>query len=139
MAINIQWDHKFEVGHERIDFEHRIFLGLIRDLSVEAERNPQSPRVTRMLLEIHKYAEFHFLSEENIMLDVGYPHLVEHHRVHQRILTQLGDKIHQYQHQGVHDSAEDIVTFMFEWFALHTTAEDKRIAEFIRTETASTA
>jgi len=27
------------------------------------------------------------------------------------------------------------VTFMFEWFALHTTSEDKRIAEFIRATT----
>ena len=31
MTINIEWDEKFEVGHERIDFEQRIFLGLIRE------------------------------------------------------------------------------------------------------------
>jgi hemerythrin len=31
--IAVEWDKKFEVGHERIDFEHKIFLNLIRKAS----------------------------------------------------------------------------------------------------------
>ena len=65
MAITLAWDNKFEVGHERIDSEHRIFLSLIRDLSVEAESKAGKPRVERTLNEIYKYADFHFTSEEN--------------------------------------------------------------------------
>lgn len=130
MTINLQWDKKFDVGHERIDFEHRIFVGLIRDLSVESEQNPRGPRSERILREIYKYAEFHFISEENIMVDVGYPGLAEHQRSHGMILSQFKDMIHQYR--AGQNRAEDIVSFLFQWFALHTTTEDKRIAEYIR-------
>lgn len=35
MAISLPWDNKYEIGNERIDSEHRIFLRLLRDLSVE--------------------------------------------------------------------------------------------------------
>lgn len=129
MAIKLQWDQKFDIGHERLDFEHRIFLGLIRDLSVQADITPQDARCERILRELYKYAEFHFVSEENIMVDIGYPALAEHQQSHGRILAQFKDMIHQYR--AAQCSAHDIVTFLFQWFALHTTTEDKRISEFI--------
>lgn len=27
----LTWDHRYELGHQRIDAEHRIFLGLLSD------------------------------------------------------------------------------------------------------------
>lgn len=127
MAITLDWDSKFEIGHERIDFEHRIFLGLIRDLSVDAEA--ADGRFDRTLREILKYAEFHFVSEENIMADVAYPALAEHRSLHAMLLAQLQDKL---QRRGDRvERPDEIVDFLFQWFALHTTQEDRRIAAFI--------
>ena len=130
MAIGIKWDEKFEIGHERIDFEHRIFVGLIRDLSLEHDANPHGPRGERILRELYKYAEFHFVSEENIMADVGYPDLAEHQRSHQIILAELQNRTHQLL--AGQATADGIVAFLYQWFALHTTTEDKRIASFIQ-------
>lgn len=124
------WDQKFEVGHERIDFEHRIFLGLVRDLSQTADATGADSRFERILREIFKYADFHFYSEENIMAEVGYPQLDGHRKLHEMLLAELTDRIH-----GFRDGRETpaaIVEFLFQWFALHTTREDKAIAEFIR-------
>ncbi len=129
MAITLAWDNKFEVGHERIDSEHRIFLSLIRDLSGEAESKAGKPRVERTLNEIYKYADFHFTSEENIMADIGYPRLDEHKNTHQRLLAQFKNKRHEYQAEVL--EADAIVSFLFQWFALHTTQDDRRIAEYI--------
>ena len=129
MAITLPWDIKFEIGHERIDSEHRIFLSLIRDLSVYAETKVAKKRVERTLNEIYKYADFHFTSEENIMADFDYPHISEHHQTHKMLLAQLKNVIHDFHSES--QSAEEIVSFLFQWFALHTTQDDKRIAEFI--------
>ncbi|MCU7924131.1 MAG: hypothetical protein KZQ88_15690 [Candidatus Thiodiazotropha sp. (ex Dulcina madagascariensis)] len=60
------WDKKFELGHERIDFEHST-------ISAEAGNGSGKERILRLLAELRKYAEFHFLSEENEMLKVNYP------------------------------------------------------------------
>ncbi len=38
-------------------------------------------------------------------------------------------KIHDFERHS--RDIERIVDFIFEWFALHTTMEDKKIAEFI--------
>lgn len=129
MAINLEWDEKFEVGHERIDFEHRIFLGLIRELSHQVDQRAAEGRIRRTLSEIYKYADFHFLSEENIMADVHYPHLPEHREHHRRLLAELQDVIVQC---GSGFGMGEAVGFLFQWFALHTSQEDKRIAEYIR-------
>lgn len=130
MAITLVWDSKFEVGHERIDAEHRIFLSLIRDLSRDDEARASKARIERTLIEIHKYADFHFTSEENIMADVGYTNIDSHRQIHGMLLAQLENRIDEFRNDAVRPSA--IVSFAFEWFALHTTQEDKRLAEFVR-------
>ncbi|MCG7873734.1 MAG: hemerythrin family protein [Candidatus Thiodiazotropha lotti] len=128
--IKVEWRQEFEVGYERIDFEHRIFLGLICDASVALELGLDHQRILRHLEEIKHYALFHFISEENIMLDIDYPGLESQKNEHQILLAQLDDKIHQYRNE-VMDLAT-IVEFLFEWFALHTTQADTRLGRYIR-------
>lgn len=130
MEISLAWDSKFEIGNERIDSEHRIFLGLIRQLSIEPDRTSFGSRFERTLREVLKYAEFHFVSEENIMIDAGYPQLDEHRRSHAMLLAELADKIHIFR--AGRETPDAIVSFLFQWFAMHTSREDRRIAEFIR-------
>ncbi len=128
--IEILWDNKFSVGHDRIDHEHQVFVDLIRNVSImEESGEKQQARILRTLKEIQKYAEFHFLSEENIMLDVSYPDYDDHKREHERLLSKLKDHIFEYTHGNY--SLEALVEFLFEWFALHTTDIDKRLAKYI--------
>ncbi len=129
MPITLAWDSKFEIGHERIDSEHRIFLSLIRDLSVESDTGASKERIERTLHEIFKYADFHFTSEENIMADLAYPQLAAHKQEHKMLLAQLKNFIQRYRADL--QSPETVVDFLFQWFALHTTQEDKLIAKFI--------
>jgi hemerythrin len=128
--IKILWDTKFSVGHERIDHEHQVFLNLIRNISLmDDQDSSQHDRIFRTLKEIHKYAEFHFLSEENIMLDVSYPEYEIHKKEHEHLLAQLSDQIYAFTHEE--SRLESLVEFLFEWFAMHTTDIDKRLARYI--------
>jgi hemerythrin len=126
----IEWDNKFEIGHERIDSEHRIFLGLIKDLDRAIANGDSRDRIRRVLDEIQLYARFHFVSEENIMTDVDYPALDAHRGEHARLLSLLEDRVQSYRMDPANSGVE-IVEFMFSWFALHTTHEDKKIAGFL--------
>lgn len=127
--IDIKWDHKFEVGHERIDHEHQVFVDLIRSVSLEGERHCPKDKGMRILHEVQKYAEFHFVSEENIMLDVGYPDYPAHHEEHQGLLRRLDEEAHRYYCDEI--GLDGLANFMFEWFALHTTAADRRLTQYI--------
>ena len=127
--IEVAWNKKFEVGHERIDFEHKIFLNLIRDASRLPEVGVSRERVIRHLDEIVKYAVFHFTSEENIMFDVSYPDIENHKHEHARLIALFDERTHQYREGQI--GLDEVVAFLFEWFALHTTQVDTRLAGFI--------
>jgi hemerythrin len=129
MAIDIQWDKKFEVGHLRIDHEHQVFLDLIRNVSQASERQEPKEWCMRLLKEVKKYADFHFFSEENIMLRAGYPDYVEHQQKHVELLAILEDRVHAYATDRI--SLEAVVVFMFDWFAMHTTQTDKKLGKFL--------
>ncbi len=127
--INLQWDSKYEIGHQRIDSEHKIFLGLIAETSSEIETACNVERIRRLQNELTKYAAFHFVSEENIMEETGYPDFAEHRKMHLQLLSTLDDCSHRL-HSGVLDY-QAYVAFLFEWFAMHTSNEDKKIARFL--------
>ena len=131
-AINhkeIRWESKFEIGHERIDFEHRIFLNLIIEVSKEAHGRCNHRRIKRLLSEVAEYAKFHFVSEENIMEEINYPELESHKVLHRHLLTNLSDIAYDFNRQQVDYCG--LVNFLFEWFTKHTTLEDRKIALFI--------
>lgn len=84
----------------------------------------------RHLKEVELYARFHFISEENLMYDAGYPHIAQHKEEHHTLLTQLDDRIHEYAADEI--CMKDIGNFLFEWFAFHTTNSDKKLVQYIK-------
>jgi hemerythrin len=129
MAIDIKWSPQFEVGHERIDHEHQIFLNLIKNVSLGAEENASLEWSRRLLREVKKYTEFHFVSEENIMFRVAYPEYDAHKQEHVTLLASLDSELHAFNAGKV--DLQHIAGFLFEWFALHTTQSDKKLAKYI--------
>jgi len=127
--IDIKWDTKFAVGHERIDQEHQIFLGLIKSVSSAADDNVPKEKVLRILMEIKKYADFHFCSEENLMIDTASPEYDEHKKEHRELLARLDGQIYDYREGS--SNLNELIEFIFLWFALHTTGIDKRLATHI--------
>ena len=122
-----EWDKKYEVGNVRIDFEHQIFLDLIK--TVHLARDFPKDRQRRLLAEVEKYAEFHFLSEENMMIDTGFPDRSYHTQEHNQLLAVLKNKIYEFEYEDL--SVESTLDFLLEWFALHTSQVDKKLAEHL--------
>ena len=92
-------------------------------------RNIGCARLGRLLREVRKHADFHFLSEENIMEDAGYPGLPQQRHQHTALLSRLDEKTQQVECGS--DDFEGITGFLFEWFALHTTTEDRKLGQFL--------
>lgn len=127
--MTLQWDDRYNLGHERIDAEHHIFLDLVVEFDSLASQGASTDKVVRTLKEISKYAEFHFLSEENLMIDCKYPELGEHALLHQHLIATLDDQLHRLINRTTTPS--QVFEFLFEWFALHTSSEDKKLVSYI--------
>jgi hemerythrin len=128
--MKMTWDEKYVIGNARIDSEHQIFLDLISSFSDRVDHGASIEELSRTLLEIEKYADFHFTSEENMMEDCAYPQRAHHAQLHARLLSSLRNKRINLISEG--SSAQTVFEFLFQWFALHTSQEDKKLAKYLR-------
>ncbi len=128
--VVIQWSDAYRIGNARIDAEHQIFLGLIADFQSQRLQSAPQERLNRILQEVLKYAEFHFLSEENLMIDCGYPGLTEHRLHHMHLLSRAGVKLHEME-LGL-CTPEEVEAFLLDWFLTHTRSEDQKIVEYLQ-------
>lgn len=126
----LRWDHKFELGHARIDAEHKMFLELIVEFQESIARGDDRQRQARILNEIGKCAEFHFVSEENLMTDCAFPEREAHTRQHARLLSELNDMGWRFRSNQA--EAQDVFEFLFQWFALHITSEDRKLVGHLK-------
>ena len=126
--IHTNWDKKFESGHERIDQEHKIFYALIENASKAAESH-HSSTTRSLLVEIRKYAEFHFLSEEKLMLKTNYPDYEKHKMAHTKLLESLDGKIIEFDKETV--KLDEVAAYLFDWFTKHTLIVDKKMATYL--------
>lgn len=127
--MNIKWESWFEVGNARIDAEHRAFFEIIVSIDHDVRAGVHFTRVLRSLVELAKYTDFHFISEENMMEDHNYPDAAAHRAVHKRISAEMHQYIADIQ-RGV-DRVHELVTFLYDWFTAHTVNEDSALSRYI--------
>lgn len=131
----IVWKDEYLVGVREIDRQHLDLVKLINRLLIIHRTGDAPPLVKRLLLEIVKFAEYHFVSEENIMLITRYPGFDRQHAEHERIIQVLHERIRKYTHQE--ETVDDLLGFLVTWFIGHTTIEDRLIGDHINGGTPS--
>ncbi|MCK5679472.1 bacteriohemerythrin [bacterium] len=125
-----EWLDSYSIHNPNIDAEHQIFIKLINKLISAHNNGLDDNYCGRLSLEIQKYAEFHFVSEENFMIDIGYPLLDEHHEQHVLILEKFNVEMN-YIELGQRSYAE-FITFLVDWLTEHTLMQDKKIGNFVK-------
>ena len=120
----IPWDERYETHVEEIDLQHKYFLRLVNRLAGELLTTHDEKYSSLLVSELYRYASFHFLSEENLMFKLGYPHLERHRLLHIQVLDKLFSS-------GTSKSPKELIEFLVEWFTTHTVKEDRRIGEFV--------
>ena len=112
--MSVDWDDSLTTGIARIDAEHRVFVALIDELEQADSEGGDRDRMQRILREIHAYAVFHFIREENLMADCGYPERDRHRNEHQALLAQYANVMHEYREGRV--LVQHIVELVYSWF-----------------------
>lgn len=125
----IEWKEEYELGVEEIDFEHRIFVKIIHKIDDAVVSGKDSFFINRLLLELKKYAQFHFQSEENIMIEKKFPLILKHKAQHEHLLSQL--QLVLLKVEIGEDKIEELPHFLLNWFKNHTLEEDKKLADFL--------
>ena len=80
------WQKSYSVGNEQIDNEHKVFVEIIGRIHDAVLKEKSIDDIKRLMRELETYAVFHFVSEENIMIDSEFPELEEHKKEHEKLL-----------------------------------------------------
>ena len=127
------WQKSYSVGSEQIDNEHKVFVEIIGRIHDAVLKEKSIDDIKRLTRELETYAVFHFVSEENIMIDSEFPELEEHKKEHGKLLETLDNKIKKIISREV--NPDILVYFSVNWFVEHTTNRDLKLATHLRHNT----
>ena len=121
--MDLIWKPSYTTGNKAVDFQHQCFVDLINRISKSLLETEDEKYREKLLIELIKYAEFHFTSEENLaFLDNKIEGLHVHHKRHMELLEELC--CHTKDLMKDHYSAEEFIRFLINWFVGHTVYED---------------
>lgn len=124
------WKDSLAVGNSEIDAQHKIFIGIIEKTAKAIQAETDKHLIESLLVELLKFAEFHFCSEENMMMELGYPGLTDHRKEHERALTELRRRLFALNYDYI--DFYNLESFLMQWFIDHSTGDDARLAEFLK-------
>lgn len=126
----IHWEKALELNNDLIDTQHRILVLLCRKLDMAIKTKQSEQTIRWVMLELKKFTEFHFVSEENLMHEIGYPAVDDHALIHADLLMQLDMMLAKIAHHK--EFPEDLLYFLNKWLAQHVVQDDLKIAEFAK-------
>jgi len=121
--MQLYWVPEFEIGNEYVDLQHRYFLDLIMRIVKNFKETGDAYYKRRLMVELQKYAEFHFVSEENIAVSIGLSGVDAHHKIHIQVLDDLNHYAKNLD-SGL-KTIDEFLEFITDWFLVHTQHEDR--------------
>ncbi len=122
----IHWDRTYETGQPLIDAEHRLLVMLFRKLDVAVKLKLSGITIARIVVEVQRFVEFHFTSEENLMVETEYPGLDAHRAAHRGLLAEFKKMTANLAFHR--EYPEDLLYFMVNWLIGHIAKEDQKVA-----------
>jgi len=103
---------------------------LFRKLDVAIKSHASDAVLRPIFLEVKKFVEFHFISEENIMRETGYPALEAHQKLHHELLLELNSMIAAIPSRR--EYPEDLLYFLGNWLINHIAEHDQLVAGHVQ-------
>ena len=127
--MEFEWQLDYETGNEYVDLQHRYFLDLIKRVGINFNETNDAVYKEKLIIELRKYADFHFTSEENIATSCNLPGVSGHHQRHIELLEEFNHHAADLN-KGL-KAADDFLDFLTDWLIGHTIYEDKKLFKAI--------
>ena len=127
------WDNSLALGIPVIDDQHRHLLRSINKLSALFQENAEIANhfFAESLYEAAEYLQFHFNTEEKIMILMKYDGLIDHKNEHECLMRILLAETASISNNRCLISC-DFSSFLKDQALSHITIHDKMMAEYIK-------
>jgi hemerythrin len=127
--MDLEWQSDYETGNEYVDLQHRYFVDLIKRVGINFSETNDAAYKEKLILELRKYADFHFTSEENIATSCNLQGVSSHHQRHLELLEEFNH--HAEDLNKGSKKADEFLEFLTDWLIGHTIYEDKKLFKAI--------
>lgn len=126
----VEWTESMSVGNHHIDEQHQILIDTINQLA-SAESQNDRPVLAMIVDELIAYAAFHFHFEEQLMQEVGFPHVDAHRQEHHMFTTWVSEVRDEFIHLRRDQLGIRILNFLRDWLRDHIQGEDQKYAPYV--------
>ena len=127
--MEFEWQTDYETGNEYVDLQHRYFVDLIKRVSINFKDSNDDVYKEKLINELRKYADFHFVSEENIATACNLPGVNSHHQRHVELLEEFNHHASDLN-KGL-QTVDEFLDFLTDWLIGHTLYEDQKFLNAI--------
>lgn len=131
LVEKLSWsDQEYSLGIERIDGQHQRLFKLINDLNDLYSSGESDKCIAEALVELVKYAETHFATEEEHMVKAKYPRVADHKKRHAEFRQRIRSYLLLLKREE-HLSYRSILAFLLEWVDSHIKEKDREFGRYV--------
>lgn len=132
----IDWSDEFSVNIESIDSQHQQLVEITNKFADGMQRGKGSRHMNEILNELIGYTQEHFVFEEKMLEDAGYPKLKQHQSQHRQLIQKIERFQYDYANSGKRITL-DVRDFLKYWLTSHILKDDKAYVASVDQETVS--
>jgi hemerythrin len=126
----LEWKSEYSVGIASIDVQHRKLIELINSLQTAVDYSTGEIFERKALDELVDYTKTHFVYEEGLMEQNGYPDFESHRAAHARMIAKVDQVLEAYR-QDQDSAMQQALDFLKDWLINHINGTDKQYSQFL--------
>ena len=131
----VAWDDGLLTGNALVDMQHQRIFAWVSELVLSCEAGTDTERLWDTLEFLDNHTIRHFIDEEALMLECGYPDRESHFQAHKTYRESIEYFQQRFNENGPSDElSNDVNKNVATWLIQHIQTEDRKIAEYIRSE-----
>lgn len=125
------WTTCYSVGIPELDQQHQRVISMVNLLISDIDIGSEPEMIAAALSGVTRYTNEHFATEEQFLLDRGYPELEAHRRAHREYRRAIIKLCHDTWLVDPHAPAK-LARFLRSWWLEHIIGEDMGYREFLQ-------
>jgi hemerythrin len=127
----MNWRATLEVGHSRIDEQHKSLVDALNSLHAAMKQGKGKDEIQRILVFLRDYTVDHFKTEEALMDLHRYPSAQAHKAIHADLVKQVAALVADFQ-SGKPVMTTAVLDFLETWLTKHIMSEDMALGAFLK-------
>lgn len=125
----IIWNEDLNTGIDIIDNQHKRIVEYINQLIAHKDTGDKT-KINEVLDQLVDYTLSHFIFEESLMLEAGYPYINAHKRVHQLFAKRIDSYVQRFR-MG-EDITQELTNTLKTWLINHIRSDDRDYVSLVK-------